>query len=192
MKIYKYDHKDLQFKPIFNFNKTIKILGSILILFIIILHFIHPDEENNYDINIESVLLINSPNNFSEDKLINMLSKINLPYPHITLAQAKLETGNFTSKIFNENHNIFGQREAKVRINLAKGTQYNHAYYNNWEESVLDYALWYSTYAYKCKTEDQLYQLLDKIYAEDSSYSRKLKIIVNNENLINKFNKNKI
>ena len=101
--------------------------------------------------------------------------------------QAKLEAGNFTSKIFNENHNSFGQKEAKVRINLARGTQYGHAYYNSWEESILDYAYWYSTYASKCKTEEQFYQLLDRVYAEDPLYSKKLRAMVEEEELKSKF-----
>jgi uncharacterized FlgJ-related protein len=39
-------------------------------------------------------------------------------------------------KIFVENNNLFGMKEARVRLNLAKGTQYGHAYYDDWKESV--------------------------------------------------------
>ena len=181
MEIYKYNQSTLQYEPIPHLSKVLKGLAIFLLLF----GFIGAtsEKEDNYIITAEDVLLVNSQNEFTEDKFISMLDEINLPYPHITLAQAKLETGNFTSKIFNENHNSFGQKEAKVRINLAKGTQYGHAYYNNWEESILDYAYWYSTYASKCKTEEQFYQLLDKVYAEDELYSVKLKNIVEEEQL---------
>ena len=185
MKIYKYNQSTLQYEPIPHLSKVLKGLAIFLLLF----GFIGAtsEKEDNYIITAEDVLLVNSQNEFSEDKFISMLDEINLPYPHITLAQAKLETGNFTSKIFNENHNSFGQKEAKVRVNLARGTQYGHAYYNNWEESILDYAFWYSTYASKCKSEEEFYQLLDKVYAEDELYSKKLKNIVEEEQLKDKF-----
>ena len=185
MKIYKYNQSTLQYEPIPHLSKVLKGLAIFLILF----GFIGAtsEKEDNYIITAEDVLLVNSQNEFTEDKFISMLDEINLPYPYITLAQAKLETGNFTSKIFNENHNSFGQKEAKVRINLAKGTQYGHAYYNNWEESILDYAFWYSTYASKCKSEEEFYQLLDKVYAEDELYSKKLKNIIEEEQLKDKF-----
>jgi uncharacterized FlgJ-related protein len=181
MKIYKYNQSTLQYEPIPHLSKILKGLAIFLLLF----GFIGAtsEKEDNYIITAEDVLLVNSQNEFSEDKFISMLDEINLPYPHITLAQAKLETGNFTSKIFTENHNSFGQKEAKVRINLARGTQYGHAYYNNWEESILDYAFWYSTYASKCKSEGEFYQLLDKVYAEDELYSKKLKNMVEEEQL---------
>lgn len=181
MKIYKFNSTTLQYEPIPHLGKILKGLAIFLLLF----GFIGAtsEGEDNYIITAEDILLVDSQNEFTEDKFTSMLDEINLPYPHITLAQAKLETGNFTSKIFNENHNSFGQKEAKVRINLAKGTQYGHAYYNNWEESILDYAYWYSTYASKCKTEEQFYQLLDKVYAEDELYSVKLKNIVEEEQL---------
>ena len=185
MVIYKYNQSTLQYEPIPHLSKVLKGLAIFLLLF----GFIGAtsEKEDNYIITAEDVLLVNSQNEFSEDKFISMLDEINLPYPHITLAQAKLETGNFTSKIFNENHNSFGQKEAKVRINLARGTQYGHAYYNNWEESILDYAFWYSTYASKCKSEEEFYQLLDKVYAEDELYSKKLKNIIEEEQLKDKF-----
>lgn len=181
MKIYKYNQSTLQYEPIPHLSKVLKGLAIFLLLF----GFIGAtsEKEDNYIITAEDVLLVNSQNEFTEDKFISMLDEINLPYPYITLAQAKLETGNFTSKIFTENHNSFGQKEAKVRINLARGTQYGHAYYNNWEESILDYAFWYSTYASKCKSEEEFYQLLDKVYAEDELYSKKLKNMVEEEQL---------
>tara|TARA_R110002153_G_scaffold44859_2_gene126649 strand:+ start:1004 stop:1570 length:567 start_codon:yes stop_codon:yes gene_type:complete len=188
MKIFKFNPQTLEFEQYPYFGKVIKVLGVYTFVFLFtILSLGNMNQEVEYITDVESIFLIDSNNDFSEDKFIDMLDEINLPYPHITLAQAKLETGNFTSKIFNENHNSFGQKEARVRINLARGTQYGHAYYNNWEESILDYAYWYSTYASKCKTEEQFYQLLDRVYAEDPLYATKLKSMVEEEELKSKF-----
>ena len=114
-------------------------------------------------------------NEFSEERLRSKLNELNVRFVDIAVAQAKLETNSFRSKIFMENHNLFGMKEAKSRANMAKGTQYGHAYYNSWEDSVMDYALWISAYANKCRTKDQMYALLDGYYAEDPNYIAKLK-----------------
>ena len=124
---------------------------------------------------------------FSEEKLIQMLKDLNVKFPHIVLAQAKLETGHFKSNIFNENHNLFGMKEARVRIHTAKGTQHNHAYYDDWKESVYDYAFYQSTYHSDKKNERQYYRALDKSYAESKNYSDALKNIIERENLYELF-----
>lgn len=120
---------------------------------------------------------------FSEEKLIQLIIDLNLKFPHIVLAQAKLETGDFTSNIFRENHNLFGMREARVRINIARGTQYNHAYYNNWYESVYDYAFYQSRYLSKLRTEEEYFNYLDESYAEAPNYVETLKGMIGRENL---------
>jgi uncharacterized FlgJ-related protein len=94
------------------------------------------------------------------------------------LAQAKLESGYFKSTIFLENNNMFGMREAKLRANLAKGTNRSHAYYDSWQDSLLDYALYYSTYLHKIKTEGEYFEYLKQNYAEDPSYVQRLKQII--------------
>ena len=101
MVVYKYNQSTLQYEPIPHLSKVLKGLAIFLILYGFIAAT--SQKEDNYIITAEDVLLVNSQNEFSEDKFISMLDEINLPYPHITLAQAKLETGNFTSKIFTEN-----------------------------------------------------------------------------------------
>lgn len=187
MKLYSYNKNTLQYNEVPYLLRTSKI-----ILFISIFLFLFSGStipiEKVYVNNSEEILIIEKESEFNEQRLINKIKELNLPYPHITLAQAKLETGDYSSKIFRENHNLFGMKEARVRINLAKGTQYNHAYYNNWEESVLDYSFWYASYARKCKTEDELFQLLGAQYAEATYYVQSLKQIIKRENLKSKFN----
>lgn len=121
--------------------------------------------------------------NFSEEKLIDLLKDLNVKFPHIVLAQAKIESGNYTSKVFNENNNLFGMKEARVRIHTAQGTQYNHAYYQNWRESVYDYAFYQCRYLSSLNTEDEYYHYLDQSYAEAENYVNSLKTIVRRENL---------
>jgi len=124
---------------------------------------------------------------FTQDSLIQLLKDLNVKYPHIVLAQSILETGHYESKIFKENNNLFGMREARVRIHTAKGTKNNHAYYDNWVESVYDYAFYQSTYYSDIRSEKQYYRKLDKSYAEAKNYVNTLKEIVERENLTEKF-----
>lgn len=187
MKLYSYNKNTLQYKEYPYLMNIIKTVSAVLLVVLFIGGSVTPVKKI-YVNSAEEILIIEKNNEFSEYVLIDKIKELNLPFPHITLAQAKLETGDYTSKIFKENHNLFGMKEARVRVNLAKGTQYNHAYYNNWEESVLDYAYWYASYARKCKTEDELYQLLDAQYAEATYYVQSLKQIIERENLKSKFN----
>ncbi len=60
----------------------------------------------------------------------------------IIIAQAMHESANFTSKIFVENNNCFGMKEAKVRPNLCTGTNRGHATYNTVEDGIIDYYLY--------------------------------------------------
>lgn len=120
---------------------------------------------------------------FSEQDLVAYLKELNVKYPHIVLAQAKLETGNFTSLIFKQNNNLFGMKQAKSRATTCKGTFFNHAIYNSWKDSVLDYALYSSKHLNKVSSEEQYIAYLGEHYAQDPNYSSKLKKIIEKENL---------
>ena len=180
--LYRYNKEELKFEKAIHVN-SLKwvIIGLALMSFISVNTMEIKDYEHILEINISG------EREFTEDKLVRKLKELNIRYPHIVLAQAKLESNNYSSRIFIDNNNLFGMKEAHVRINLAKGTQYKHAYYNTWQESVLDYAFWMATYGSKCKTEQQYYNLLNG-YAEDSNYQAKLKNIIKKNNLKSKFN----
>ena len=123
---------------------------------------------------------------FSEEVLIKALDTSDLKFPHIALAQAKLETGHFKSKIFKENFNLFGMKQARIRENTAKGTRHNHAYYEDWKSSVTDYILWVKNFAKDANTEEEFYEKLGP-YSESSYYQPTLKKIIERENLKSKF-----
>tara|TARA_B100000085_G_C18343599_1_gene431377 strand:+ start:117 stop:719 length:603 start_codon:yes stop_codon:yes gene_type:complete len=199
MKFYCYDSKNLSLKKesVLNnikrnylFYIIFSTLISLLSIFLFKLLFIPnislkevPSLKSKY----EKVCIAEVQNNFTKEKFINKIKQLNLNYPHIVYAQAMLESGNFTSKIFKENNNMFGMKQARVRINLAKSTQYNHAYFETWEDCLLDFAFHRATYFSKLKTEQDYYNYLGKYYAEDPSYIGKLKSMVNKHKLKNKF-----
>ena len=84
-----------------------------------------------------------------------------LPHPEIVLAQARLETGNFTSRRCRVDHNIFG---------IKHGRQY--AKYRRWQDCVADYKRRISSRY----TGGDYYAFLKRIgYAREKRYVDKLK-----------------
>lgn len=119
---------------------------------------------------------------FSEEELIRAIKELKFKHPHIVLAQAKVETGHFTSNIFKENNNLFGMKVAWNRPTTAVGKNRGHAVYSSWRESLLDYAI-YSSYYTNYDTETELYAHLGRSYAEDPRYTELLKSVVDSQEL---------
>ena len=135
----------------------------------------------------EKLILIRDADEFNKEKLIQMLKELNVKYPHIVLAQSIIETGSWRSKIFLENNNLFGMKEARKRITTAGGTQHNHAYYNHWRESVYDYAFYQCRYLNSINSEDEYYNYLSSYYAESPHYVNSIRELIERENIKNYF-----
>ena len=89
------------------------------------------------------------------------IKRQSLPHPEIVLAQARLETGNFTSKMCKTKHNIFG---------IKHGGRY--ASYTSWRECVTDYKKRISSRYHG----GDYYAFLTRIgYAQDKNYIAKLR-----------------
>jgi flagellum-specific peptidoglycan hydrolase FlgJ len=120
---------------------------------------------------------------FSPAKLKSYILELNIRFPHIVYAQAKLESGNFKSEVFKTNNNLFGMKQARKRPTTAKGTELNHAFYESWQESVVDYGMFSATYLNDIKTESDYFEYLNQNYAEDPNYVVKLKTIIKNNTI---------
>lgn len=192
--LYVYSRKSLMFKKV-----TKKVLWgifislSVLITSLLTMSYTIATEATRDEVisNLsveEKLIIVNSIQKpFSEESFVNMLKQLNVRFPHIVMAQSIVETGRWTSNIFKENHNLFGMKEARVRINTARGTQYNHAYYDNWRESVYDYAFYQCRYLGSIKTEEDYFQYLSESYAEADNYINLLKEVIETDSLIKKF-----
>ena len=119
----------------------------------------------------EKVLLVEEVNKFSDEKLQGKIKELGFKYPHIVMAQAILETGNFKSPVFRENHNLFGMKEPNVRTTTALGTKNSHAYYSDWVSSVYDYAMFQNNRMQGVDSESKYYAKLADGYAADSTYA---------------------
>lgn len=139
---------------------------------------------DHYEKELMVISLEAEKNKFSEEKFISELKRLNVRFPHIVMAQSIVETGNFKSRIFKENHNLFGMKQATIRINTAKGTQHGHAYYDNWYESIYDYAFYQCRYLSTIRTENEYYDYLSSVYAESGGgYVKAVKQTVEREKL---------
>jgi hypothetical protein len=191
--LYRYNHAKVDFQKI-NTSTLLGILTALL-LFITIayqLGFKRGITDGFENLSIEAKYqLISSieDDSFSEEKLIKMLQQLNVRFPHIVMAQAIIESGHFQSNIFRSNRNLFGMKQARSRCTTAKGTELNHAYYDNWRESVYDYAFFQSRYLNDLKTEEQYLEYLDRNYAEAPDYDKMILKMVAEKNLRKKFQK---
>lgn len=113
---------------------------------------------------------------FSEVALVHYLEELNIKYPDIVYAQAKLESGNFNSPLFKLNNNLFGMTTISNRPTTCKGSKYGFAYFNTWKDSTLDYLIYQCLYL-NDKTYEEYLQYLDSVYAEDEEYINKIKNI---------------
>jgi hypothetical protein len=157
------------------------ILSIILFIFIgVILGYINGFKENKQTVinNLsmeDKLVVVDHFNEFNEYKFVDLVIKLNIKHPEIVISQALHETAEFRSKIFIENNNLFGMKEASSRNNTAAGTQYNHAYYDSWIDSVVDYALWQSSYTKNIPDDIEYLKTISVSYAEDPEYVNKVK-----------------
>ena len=174
--IYKYSKKDLLFKNIF--IKSISIILLILFLLIsstsLFFYYYGKDKGISSLSGKERILIIKKIDPFNVQEFKNYLVDLNIKFPDIVYAQARLETNGFKSKIFKENNNLFGMKQSTRRSSTNKGEQFGHAFYDTWRESVLDYALWQCRYLSNINTKEEYFQYLKANYAEDPTYVNKL------------------
>jgi uncharacterized FlgJ-related protein len=110
--------------------------------------------------------------------MITTMTEIGIVYPDIVMAQARIETAHFTSKIFRENNNLFGMKLPRQRSTTAIGEQNNHAEYTSWRQSVIDYKLWQDKVLKKVKSRRAYLKYLHKNYAENKQYVKLIKQMI--------------
>jgi len=115
-------------------------------------------------------------------RMLELMRKLGIKFERVVFEQMLKETGNLSSTIYRENHNLFGMKFNKR--GMAKGTKRGHALYGNTAESLLDYKLWQDRWSYRiknCRTEEEYLQFLDNLdgrglrYAEDPNYTADLR-----------------
>lgn len=186
---YKFDKNSLVWKK--DWKKTKVAISVVLVLMLasfILGRFAKFETLDEYEKELVVISLEKQKNEFTQDKLVSELKRLNVKFPYIVMAQAIAETGHFKSQIFQENHNLFGMKQATVRINTAKGTENGHAYYDNWYQSLYDYAFYQCRYLSNINTEEEYFLYLSSSYAEaGGGYIKLLRDIIKTENLKERF-----
>jgi uncharacterized FlgJ-related protein len=185
---YKFNEETLLFEKSKVSNKVLVGAGVIIGLLVVFGFTSNPVDTVKNLSTEDKLIVIREYNEFSEAKLVEKIKQLNFKFPHIILAQSYQETGHYKSGIFLENNNLFGMKEAQLRVNLAKGTNRNHAFYDSWQDSVNDYAMFYATYLSDIKTEGEYFEYLKQNYAEDPTYVQRLKALIQKRDLKEKFN----
>jgi hypothetical protein len=114
-------------------------------------------------------------NQFSESSMINLAKSLGVKYIDIMVAQARIETGWYTSKIFIHNNNIFGMKLPERRHTTAIGSNRGHAQYISWQQSVADYKIWQSKVLIKNKSRRKYLSYIGRNYAENGNYINLIK-----------------
>ena len=111
----------------------------------------------------------------TQEQVLSEIKRQGIPHPHIVLAQARLETGNFKSDLCQVNKNLFGMKG-------GKGTRKRNGYaaYRHWRESIKDYKDRISS---RYQGGDYFAFLRRIGYAEDPAYQRKVMHIVKTSKL---------
>jgi uncharacterized FlgJ-related protein len=183
--MYKFDSNNLVFVKT---NKLLKYRVIVVVLFlsVFLLSFVAIKKPSKEYVHTETELDLRTNSTFSEEALIKEIENMPFRFKDLVLAQAILESGNYSSPVFKEGFNLFGLREAKQRLTTSRGTHLNHAYYNNWKESVLDRLLYETKYLGKLNREQYLLYL-DRVYAESGGYDKALEDVVRKNKLKEKF-----
>lgn len=186
---YKYDEKQLRFVK----NKLgIRIaLGTTILLMagsFFLGRYFQSDTLDTIESNIRIVNLQKEKDKFSKERFIEELKNKKVKFPYIVMAQAKLESDYGKSNLFKKNNNLFGMRLAKSRMTTAAESKNNFAYYNKWQDCVLDMAYFQASYLNGINSEEKYLLYLGANYAEAPTYIANLKSVIKNQNLKSYFN----
>lgn len=179
---YQFNSNTLEFERKSPYNIII-VNVVVLCLISVIFGFISPEKEISDK--EKELIILNSQSIFTKELLIEEIKKYSFKFPHIILAQAIEESHHYKSPIFKENSNLFGMKEASIRLHVSTGTNRNHAMFNNWRDSVLDRALFDASFM-RNLSEEEYFMYLNS-YAENPAYVKNLKQIIDKYNLKSEF-----
>jgi len=179
--IYKFDKETLNYKRVTGKIALIMLAVGCLVSGLMAFLTINKINDVKYISEETKSIILKERDEFTQEKLKAYIIELNIKYPHIVMAQAQIETGYFKSQIFKENNNLFGMKVATKRPTTNKGQENNHAYYDSWKESVIDYAFYSAQYLSDIKTEKEYLEYLRQNYAEDTAYVNKIIRIINKE-----------
>jgi hypothetical protein len=111
------------------------------------------------------------------DSIFAIIDTMGFDYPEVIKAQVILETGNFSSRVYKRNNNLFGMRLPKKRPTTAIESNLGYAVYSDVYSSIEDRYI-YDTIYFKDLSREKYMSKLNRIYAHDPKYIQLLEKII--------------
>jgi hypothetical protein len=184
------------YRNIFAWKKPIALSLFALQLMLSMEDFSMENKENNFStLNVRAV----KPMPLTLHNLQQELIHQSILCPHEVFAQMKLESASLSSTLLKKTNNLMGMRFALSRPTTAVGIYIpskklivygnqktlrkytklpNFSVYSCWQDAVADYKLWQD---YNFRVKERYLDYLGKVYAEDTSYVEKIKIMTVND-----------
>lgn len=110
----------------------------------------------------------------TKDEFFKACDSLEIHHPYVVWAQARLESGNFTSAHYRNRHNCLGIYDSKNK---------RYAYFGSWQECLSAYK---TRFQYRCSTpdctdEEYLRWVANAGYAKNPTYYDSVIKIVNQE-----------
>lgn len=127
--------------------------------------------------NIEDTMTLTKPNleyvvyNTFKDTITGEIDSMNAEY---TIKQIYLESGHLKSFLCATNNNLTGMKHPRVRKTTSLGKKNGYAHYKSWVQCVKDIYLWRKENNLLGVSENKLLNILERKYAEDPNYTKKL------------------
>lgn len=137
----------------------------------------------------EAILYPNS--DINDSILYDYIVEIKAWYPDILLAQAKIESGSYSSTVFKKANNLYGMKQVNSRFHCQTSSFNSYGGYDSWKLSVLDRVLWDMFIFDSIKPEREVYLRALRNYAESETYVQAIQKVINSNNISNEENKNK-
>jgi|GEM_PF-4298582 len=167
MDIY-YTHKKEIIKRLNLTPYIVLIIMSVSVLLgLIYINSLYVGNQNNCSVNVKYVGL--DTLSFSEENLLKVMEFHKITAIDTVLAQSKVETAHYTSKVFIENHNAFGFRVFPLKWDGVQMAFKNrgHLVFSHWTKSVEQYKLFQDA---NFKGGNYISFLRRQQYAEDQNY----------------------
>lgn len=110
----------------------------------------------------------------TKEQVFEYAKQIGIQHPDIVSLQFVIETGNCSSNLCKNHHNLFGFKKHRRLASFSTGTtKSGYAIYPDWKSSVADYLVWQMLYARNLSREQYL-RYLNRVYAPNQNYLQKL------------------
>ena len=112
------------------------------------------------------VIMTTKEQECNQENVKAFIVKLNVKFPKIVYQQVMLESNSLQSPIAKELNNLVCMENARSRPTTGSDIGTRFARYDNWKQSLVDYALWQTYMARDITSEEDYYYLLDNLYCD--------------------------